>query len=106
MQTWATFSAAGWSAPVSSVEDRNGGGWTLWEHVDYPKLTWQIRPGDEFCPDGVDMLDFALFAARWKAGKPDASGDGGDSADLNQSGTVNATDLEILTSSWLTGTGS
>jgi hypothetical protein len=94
MQTWATFGAAGWSAE---------GGWTLCEHVDYPKLAWQIRPGDEFCPDGVDMLDFALFAARWKAGKPDASGDGGDSADLNQSGTVNAADLEILTSSWLTG---
>jgi subtilisin-like proprotein convertase family protein len=94
MQTWATFAAAGWSAE---------GGWTLCEHTGYPKLTWQIRPGDEFCPDGVDMLDFVLFAARWKAGKPDASGDGGDSADLNQSGTVNATDLEILTSGWLTG---
>ncbi len=94
MQTWATFDAAGWSAK---------GGWTLCEHVDYPKLAWQIRPGDEFCPDGVDMVDFALFAARWKAGKRDASGDGGDSADFNQSGTVNATDLEILTSSWLTG---
>jgi len=93
MQTWATFAAAGWSAE---------GGWTLCEHVDYPKLTWQIRPGDEFCPDGVDMVDFALFAARWKAGKPDASADAGDSADLNQSGTVNATDLEILTSGWLT----
>jgi len=94
MQTWATFAAAGWSAE---------GGWTLCEHTGYPKLTWQIRPGDEFCPDGVDMVDFALFAARWKAGKPDASADAGDSADLNQSGTVNATDLEILTSGWLTG---
>lgn len=94
MQTWATFAAAGWSAK---------GVWTLCEHTGYPKLAWQIRPGDEFCPDGVDMLDFALFAARWKAGKPGASGDGGDSADLNQSGTVNAADLEILTSTWLTG---
>jgi len=102
MQTWATFAAAGWDFVNT---------WTFCERVDYPKLAWQIRPGDKFCPacpelvewDGVDMVDFALFAARWKAGRPDASGDGGDSADFNQSGTVNATDLEILTSTWLTG---
>jgi hypothetical protein len=49
------------------------------------------------------MLDFALFAARWKAGKPDASGDSGDGVDFDRSGTVDAADLEILTSSWLIG---
>ena len=101
MQTWATFDAAGWDS--LSI-------WTICEGMDYPKLAWQIRPGDKFCPacpelverDGVDMLDFALFAARWRAGKPDASRDGGDSDDFNQSGTVDAADLEILTGSWLT----
>jgi subtilisin-like proprotein convertase family protein len=96
MQTWATFDAAGWDSRTT---------WAICEGMDYPKLAWQIRPGDEFCPGGVDMVDFALFAARWKAGKSDSSGDGSDTADFNQSGTVNATDLEILTGSWLTSNG-
>jgi hypothetical protein len=93
MQTWTTFVAAGWD--FVNV-------WTICEHLDYPKLTWQFRPGDLFCPDGVDMLDFARFAAHWKAGSRMVLDGEGDTVDFDQSGTVNATDLEILTSSWLT----
>jgi hypothetical protein len=37
MQSWATFNAAGWD--LVNI-------WTLCEHLDYPKLAWQIRPGD------------------------------------------------------------
>jgi subtilisin-like proprotein convertase family protein len=92
MQTWATFAAAGWSAE---------GGWTLCEHVDYPKLIWQIRPGDEFCPDGVDMVDFAIFAARWKAASRGVVNHQGDTADFDQSGGVDGRDLEVLANNWL-----
>lgn len=82
MQTWATFADAGWD--FINI-------WTICDGFDYPKLAWQIKPGDKFCPacpelverDGVDMLDFALFAARW--------------------GAVGGRDLEVLARNWLAG---
>jgi hypothetical protein len=74
MQTWGTFDAAGWDS--LSI-------WTICDGFDYPKLAWQIRPGDEFCPDGIDMLDFALFAARW--------------------GAVDGRGLKVLANNWLSG---
>jgi hypothetical protein len=94
MQTWLTFAEAGWDFLDT---------WVICEHASYPKLAWQIPSGDVLCPDGVDMVDFASFAARWRANHHEGPTDGSDSPDLDSSGTVDATDLEILTSSWLTG---
>jgi subtilisin-like proprotein convertase family protein len=92
MQTWATFDTAGWDSLNF---------WTICEGMDYPKLAWQIRPGDEFCPDGVDMLDFAIFAARWKAASRGVVNHQGDTADFDQSGGVDGRDLEVLANNWL-----
>ncbi|MHC4542289.1 MAG: GLUG motif-containing protein, partial [Planctomycetota bacterium] len=54
MQTISTFTDAGWDFWNT---------WTMCEGTNYPVLLWQIPPADFRCPDGVDFIDFAFFAA-------------------------------------------
>jgi|GEM_PF-3211653 len=39
--------------------------WHICETTNYPKLTWQILPGDIACPDGVDFEDIAELCDQW-----------------------------------------
>ena len=39
--------------------------WHICEDTNYPKLIWQILPGDIVCPDGVDFLDLAELCEQW-----------------------------------------
>lgn len=41
--------------------------WTICQTTNYPKLLWQLLPGDFVCPDGVDLSDLFVFADQWLA---------------------------------------
>lgn len=39
--------------------------WSICQEIEYPKLKWQILPGDFACPQGVSMEDFAFLSDCW-----------------------------------------
>ena len=77
--------------------------WTICEDINYPALLSLIPAADIDCPDGVNFIDFALFASQW--GRDNCSPSNGNclGADINQSGIVDFWDLEIFTQHWLEG---
>ena len=76
--------------------------WHICETTNYPKLIWQMLPGDFVCPDGVNFADYSFFAERWM-NTDCASNDNCDGADFDFSGTVDIADLAILCDYWLKG---
>lgn len=77
--------------------------WTICEGMNYPVLLWQIPATDYTCPDGVDFMDFAHFAARWhRQGCGPANGNC-QGADVDNSGAVDFLDLEIFADRWMLG---
>jgi hypothetical protein len=94
MQTISTFTDASWN-----FRDI----WTICDGMNYPVLQWQIPVTDFLCPDGVDFIDFAFFASHWHFNNCNASNYYCEGTDLDQSGTVSFTDLEILADNWLKG---
>jgi len=100
MYSTSTFFAAGWDF----VGERTNGTADIWmitcEGQSYPKLSsWQPEVGDLRCPDGVDFLDFALFAENWASMVCGNCG----GADLTGDGNVMPDDLGKFTENWLTG---
>lgn len=95
MQTVRTFADADWDFWNT---------WTMCEGTNYPVLLWQILPADFRCPDGVDFLDFAFFAAHWHMQGCNPSNSYCEGTDVNHSGIVDFLDLEIFTDRWLEGT--
>lgn len=94
MRTISTFTDQGWD--FWSI-------WTACEGMNYPIFLWQIPPTDYRCPDGVDYIDFAFFAQRWRR-QNCAPGNGNcEGADVDRSGTVDFIDLEIFAARWLEG---
>jgi len=93
MQTASTFIDASWNFNHT---------WAICEGTNYPRLQWQILPADFLCPDGVDFLDYAHFSYYWLnvdcADSNDCEG-----ADFDDSGCVDANDLDIFTTYWLFG---
>ncbi|NQT03016.1 MAG: hypothetical protein HQ580_13390 [Planctomycetes bacterium] len=77
--------------------------WTICEDMDYPALQSLIPAADLDCPDGVNFIDFALFANQWGQDSCNPANAYCGGADLNQSGTVDFRDLEIFTKHWLEG---
>jgi len=94
MQVISTFSAAGWDFWST---------WTVCAGINYPVLLWQIPVGDFVCPDGVNFIDFAFFAARWHRHNCNAPNSYCNGTDLDPSGTVDFKDLGIFAESWLEG---
>jgi len=77
--------------------------WTICEGLNYPVLLQQIPVTDFLCPDGVDFIDFAYFAARWhRQGCTPANGNC-EGVDVDGSGTVDFIDLEIFADRWMLG---
>jgi hypothetical protein len=76
--------------------------WHICETTNYPKLIWQMPPGDFVCPDGVNFADYSFFAERW-LNTDCASSNNCDGADLDLSGTVDIADLKIFCNHWLEG---
>ncbi|MHC4511374.1 MAG: hypothetical protein ACYTAO_20890 [Planctomycetota bacterium] len=74
------------------------------EGTNYPVLLWQIPPADFRCPDGVDFIDFAFFAAHWHMQGCGAANSYCEGTDVNHSGMVDFLDLEIFADRWLEGT--
>jgi len=95
MQTIRTFTDADWDFWNT---------WTMCEGTDYPVLIWQIPPADFQCPDGVDAIDFAFFAAHWHMQGCNASNAYCEGTDINHSGIVDFLDLKVFTEHWLAGT--
>ena len=100
MQMESTFTNAGWDFAKESangVEDV----WTICEDNDYPRLTWQFHVGDfNICIEGVEMSDFAFFAARWE----DICVIGNDyceGSDIDRLGSVDIADFITLVENWL-----
>jgi len=76
--------------------------WAICEFTNYPKLIWQLKLQDYLCPDGVDFIDYSFFAKHWLLTDCNDANDC-NGTDLDSSGIVDAYDLEIFTSSWLSG---
>ena len=100
MQTAGTFLEAGWDfvdESANGTEDI----WSICEGTNYPRLVWQIAAGDFVCPDGITIDDFAFFLEYWLDDNCDLSNGYCQGTDLDQSGTVDINDLEILLENWL-----
>jgi len=93
MKTLSTFTSAGWNFT------------TVWMMLradeDYPRLAWQaVIVGDIAGLYGVNMVDYARFAAHWgQTGCPTDC----ENADINGDGEVNILDLSLLADHWLEG---
>jgi hypothetical protein len=94
MKSAATFQSLGWDFPNV---------WSICEGTGYPILTWEIPPGDWFCPDGVDFQDFAWFASNWRRQDCGVINYDCDGADLDLSGAVDFSDLIVFAENWLAG---
>jgi len=94
MQTKSTFSSAGWNFVTV---------WDICEGTNYPVLRWQIPVGDIKCPDGVNMIDFSRFASYWLRNGCASFNWYCAGSDLDQSGSVDISDLTIFADNWLAG---
>jgi len=100
MQTAITFLFCRWDF-VGESENGTEDIWSICEGTNYPRLTWQIPAGDFVCPDGITGDDFSFFLEHWGDNNCDLSNDYCQGTDLDQSGTVDAKDLEIFLENWL-----
>jgi len=95
MQTITTFTPdAGWDFINT---------WTICDGMNYPVLLWQIPAADLLCPDGVNFIDFALFAQHWLDKPCGTANYYCQGTDLDHSGSVDLHDLEIFADNWLKG---
>ncbi len=99
MQTAGTFLEAGWDF-VGETENGTEDIWSICEGTNYPRFVWQIPVGDFVCPDGITVDDFSFFMEHWLDDNCDLSNGYCQGTDLNQSGTVDITDLEIFFENW------
>lgn len=65
MQTQSTFTSAGWDFLGETVNGTDDMWRMCIDGIDYPRLFGQFFAGDFICPDGVDLIDFAVFADTW-----------------------------------------
>ena len=94
MQTESTYASVGWD--FYSI-------WDICEGANYPVLLWQIPIGDFRCPDGVNFVDYAWFAAHWRQNNCSAANYYCLVTDLDLSGSVGLSDLAIFADNWLAG---
>jgi hypothetical protein len=94
MQTISTFSDAAWDFILT---------WTICDGMNYPVMLWQIPASDFVCPDGVNFIDFAHFASKWLDNRCNVSNNFCEWTDMDNSGSVGITDLEIFADNWLIG---
>ena len=62
--------------------------WRICDGMNYPRLQWQLNPGDLICPDGVGLEDFAILAKQWMLPKLDS--------DVVNDGVVNLADWSVF----------
>ena len=76
--------------------------WEVCEGTNYPRLVWQIPPGDFVCPDGVNFFDYSFFAGHWAEDNCGASNDC-NGRDFDLLGSVDIKDLRIFIDNWMSG---
>ena len=99
MQTAGTFLDAGWDF-VGETENGTEDIWSICEGTNYPRFVWQIPAVDFVCPDGITIEDFSFFMEHWLDDNCDSSNNFCEGTDLDQSGTVDVKDLEIIFENW------
>ena len=77
--------------------------WTICEGMNYPVFFWQIPQADLRCPDGVELIDFALFALKWRHRNCGRINNWCGFTDFDESRDVGFPDLAILAEDWLAG---
>jgi len=98
MQMRSTFTDAGWDF-VGETANGTDDIWDICEGTNYPRLVWQVLPGNLICPDSVDFFDFAVFAEYWlQTGCGQCGG-----VDLTGDSNVDVRDLSEFSNNWLTG---
>jgi hypothetical protein len=76
--------------------------WAICEGMNYPKLSWQIPPvGDFTCPDGVDFIDFAIFANAWLSDPMQVNWNSRCNIAESPDSIIDILDLAIFTQHWL-----
>jgi len=102
MQTESTFTNAGWDF-VGETANGTDDIWDICEGTNYPKLVWQIPVADFICPDGVNMLDFAVLGLAWMS--EHNQGNWNPECDISDPNDdiINLLDLAVFTENWLTG---
>ncbi|MBN2131391.1 MAG: DNRLRE domain-containing protein [Sedimentisphaerales bacterium] len=93
-----TFISRGWDFVGESA---NGAAdpWTICEFAGYPRLAALIPAADFVCPDGVDLVDYALFAHAWLATPADPRWDS--RCNLYADSLIDIRDLLAFSRSWL-----
>jgi hypothetical protein len=92
MQNINTFLAANWD--FVNI-------WDICDGTNYPEFIWQTIKGDLACPDGVTLVDFAIFSKSWltSSGQPGYNED----CDLVDDNIINLADLTIFAENFLQG---
>ncbi|MEN6307715.1 MAG: GLUG motif-containing protein [Anaerohalosphaeraceae bacterium] len=101
MQTFSTFTAAGWDF---ANETANGFDdfWRLCsEGTTYPRLNWQSHRGDYACPDGVYVEDLTAGLYWWLGTDCSAANNYCGGSDLDYSGAVDLQDYVVFSAGWL-----
>ena len=104
MQTESTFTDAGWDF----VGETANGTEDIWkmncEGMSYPKLSWwEPALGDFICPDGVNMLDFAILGDAWFSDPNMANWDPACDISEPSDNFIDALDLDVFTDNYLSG---
>jgi hypothetical protein len=102
MQTESTFTNAGWDFVGETVNGPNDI-WDICEGTNYPKLAWSIPAGDFMCPDGVNMLDFAILGEAWMSEAGDLNWDPGCDISEPADEVIDWLDLGVFVGNWLMG---
>lgn len=103
MMAPTTFTSASWDFVNESVN----GELDIWrlcnEGTEYPQLNWQYPLGDFICPDGVDMLDFAVLGEAWMS-DPNM-GNWNPVCDISEpnDNVIDGLDLGVFVGNWLEG---
>ncbi|MHC4069876.1 MAG: GLUG motif-containing protein [Planctomycetota bacterium] len=102
MQTESTFTDAGWDF-VGEVINGPNDIWDICEGTNYPKFVWQIPVGDFMCPDGVNMVDFAVLGEAWLSEFGDLNWEA--SCDISEpnDNVIDGLDLGVFVGNWLEG---
>ena len=102
MQTESTFTDAGWDF-VGEVINGPNDIWDICEGTNYPKLAWSIPAGDFICPDGVNMLDFAILGDAWFTDPNMSNWDPACDISEPNDNCIDGLDLDVFTDNYLTG---
>jgi hypothetical protein len=103
MQTASTFTDAGWDF-VGETANGSDNIWRLCnEGAEYPQSNWGFPLGDFICPDGVNLLDFAILGDAWLSDPNTANWDPACDISEPNDNVIDGLDLAVFVNNWLEG---